>query len=371
MAPRFTVLLPAHNRADVIGFAVESALAQTEGDFELLVVGDGCTDGTGDVVHGFGDGRIRWLDLAKAPFNGYANRNVALRQARGDLIAYLPHDDLWLGDHLERAWGAFENTRMEWLYSLPVWVSPDGLLVPGLGDLRNGDELERFLTVGNFIPSACVVHRRSCLGRYGLWPEDVPSAGDWHYWRRILKGGGRRNFGFLPEPTALHFKAIWKSSVDQGMPVLGTTYGVASRADWWPRELKVPIPFGQTEQAVFWGHLERDGEAFQEGIRDGVARVILRLARDAVTELLPRSDGLVTWIGRSWAGTVATYTCPADYPGGPETFRTELEAVRLSPSFDAAWYLAANPDVARAGIEPASHYLVFGKAEGRRPHPER
>ena len=159
--PRFSVLLPTHNRCELLRLAVLSVLAQTEEDFELLVVGDG-TDNSAAVIKNFNDPRIRWFDLPKAPFFGYANRNIALKQATGKYIAFVADDDLIFADHLALLAAILEKSGAEWAYNRPLWVTTEGLVVPFASNLRNSDELDIFLTARNHIPATCVVYRRSC-----------------------------------------------------------------------------------------------------------------------------------------------------------------------------------------------------------------
>jgi glycosyltransferase involved in cell wall biosynthesis len=268
MAPHFSVLLPTHNRADLIGYAIKSVLWQTEQDFELLIVGDGCTDDTADVVAGFGDPRIRWFHLPKAPFFGYANRNVALREAKGDFIGFVAHDDLLFPDHLVRLAESLERERAEWAYSRPLWVSADGRIVPFALNLTNADELENFLTVGNSIPTPCVMHRRSCLETYGYWPEDVASAADWRQWIRIIEGGGRHRLAYCRTPTCLHFKARWRDG-RTGHPTADAGLAAAEMLGWWPPSLKLEILPGQTEQQAYFDVIEAGGVRWLDAVRTG------------------------------------------------------------------------------------------------------
>jgi glycosyltransferase involved in cell wall biosynthesis len=272
MEPRVTILLPTHNRADVLGYAVRSALWQTETNFELLIVGDGCTDDTAQVVAGFDDARIRWFDLPKAPFSGYANRNVALRQARGRYVAYAQHDDLWFPDHLERVIAALEASGAEWGYSRPLWVM-DGTMLPFSIDLTHDNELAHFTHVENVIPSSCVAHERQALVRAGYWPEDVPSVADWHCWRRILATGPRAAVGYCTVPTALHFRANGK----RGHPLARRLREIAD-ATWWPEACRVPVPTGDVEQKRFFDAMSPTPSPWIDQVRAATAGVAAWLA---------------------------------------------------------------------------------------------
>ena len=217
----FSILLPTHARADVLGLAIRSALVQTMPDFELLVVCDGCDEATREVLD---DDRLQVFDLPKAPGFGWANRNTVLRQADGDLIANLADDDLWLPDHLERLMDAFDSESVEWAYSRPLWMADDGVAVPATVDLRRPDHLASFMEVGNSIPAPCIVHRRSALERYGYWPDrlwrgEPLSTVDWELWRNMLRPSGGRNLALIPEPTAIHFRASWRDADRWGLPV--------------------------------------------------------------------------------------------------------------------------------------------------------
>ncbi|MBS2004019.1 MAG: glycosyltransferase family 2 protein, partial [Cyanobacteria bacterium SZAS LIN-5] len=84
----------------MLPYSVGSVLRQEFTDFEVLVVGDGCTDDSADVVNSIGDARVRWINLPVNAGHQSAANNEGLRQARGELVAYLGHDDLWFPHHL-------------------------------------------------------------------------------------------------------------------------------------------------------------------------------------------------------------------------------------------------------------------------------
>ncbi len=344
--PKFSILLPTHNRADVLPFAIHSVLAQSVNDFELLVVGDGCTDNTAEVVAGFEDPRIRWFDLPKAAYFGYANRNVALRQARGSLIAFMAHDDLWLPDHLEILGEAFEDKKVELAYSRPTWVDPDGSLVPGTFDLRENTTLNSFLDrKRNGIPAGCVVHRQICFDKYGYWDEKMAKCGDWDLWSRIIEGGERKNFSYVDIPTCLHFRAIWRTEANAGPTELKIWQEIHHLKDFIPAVLKVEIPKTVTEQEAFWNAISTNPRKWASELRLAIGQVL--------TQRISEKDKVFMRLREKFK--------PLAFPSGPldevvKQLTTELESaektfwVRFSKRIVAVKNRVFHPGTTRGKI---------------------
>jgi glycosyltransferase involved in cell wall biosynthesis len=97
--PMVSVVLPTHNRSVAIRTTIDSVLAQTLSDLELLVVDDGSTDDTTAIVSGYEDPRVRCLTGRNG--GGAASRNRGLAEARGRYVAFLDHDDRWAPAKLE------------------------------------------------------------------------------------------------------------------------------------------------------------------------------------------------------------------------------------------------------------------------------
>jgi glycosyltransferase involved in cell wall biosynthesis len=99
-APAISVILTTHNRCAILGRAIDSVLSQTHADFELLIVDDGSTDGTDEVVSGYTDPRIVYLPQTDH-VGASGARNVGARQARGSIVCFLDSDDAYRPNKLE------------------------------------------------------------------------------------------------------------------------------------------------------------------------------------------------------------------------------------------------------------------------------
>ncbi len=124
--PLVTVIIQTYNRSNILGYVIRSVLAQTRSEWELLVIGDGCTDDTADVVASFPDPRIRFVNLKSRVGDQSGPTNEGIRLARGRYIALLNHDDFWFPDHLARAVAAIESTGADLVFTLQLEADPDG-----------------------------------------------------------------------------------------------------------------------------------------------------------------------------------------------------------------------------------------------------
>jgi glycosyltransferase involved in cell wall biosynthesis len=108
----FTVVIPTHNRREQLLMAIDAVSAQRRPPLEVIVVADGCTDGSVEAVRELRDERVQVLDMPEGHLKGWAHRNEALRRARGDAIAYLSDDDRWFPDHLELVGEQFDSGQV-------------------------------------------------------------------------------------------------------------------------------------------------------------------------------------------------------------------------------------------------------------------
>ena len=126
LMPRVSVVLPVHNRADVLSRAIESVLAQELSDFELIVVDDGSTDESATLVQSFTDERVRLVRLDRNR-GGNAARNEGVTAARSPLIAFLDSDDRYLPNKLAFVVGEFDRRPpLDLLVDSFVKIQPPG-----------------------------------------------------------------------------------------------------------------------------------------------------------------------------------------------------------------------------------------------------
>ena len=154
--PRVSIIMAAFNHAQYIDKAIASALAQTWQDFELIVVDDGSTDATGQVVSQFGS-PVRYIYQQNRGQGGARNRGIA--SARGEFVCFLDDDDLWEPEYLATVISVFQRQPdTDALYTGFRIIDGEDRLLPQIGGML-------------YHPIRCMTHSSMAAGFRRWWSQ--------------------------------------------------------------------------------------------------------------------------------------------------------------------------------------------------------
>ncbi|HWL34260.1 MAG TPA: glycosyltransferase [Gaiellaceae bacterium] len=282
-SPRVSVVMPAYQAAWSIGAAASSVLWQSYRDLELVVVDDGSTDRTAEIVEAL-EGPVR---LIRQENQGVAAaRNRGIESATGELIAFCDADDLWFAEHLEALLGVYERaggiatSNCYWLF--PRGIHPSRTRYkgrfPAPGRQRQAILEQNFVSTMSLFP-------RSLVDSIGPFDESLRRAEDWDFWLRAIYAGQR--VSLQRQPLALY---RW-----------GAT-GLSS--GWREMDADIEVIFEGLEQRV---ELTEDERAYVGRRRAGPGPRVLGREGDAALR-----EGSYREAARAYAE--AAQLCPAERP---------------------------------------------------------
>lgn len=183
-----SVVITCYNYGKYLSQAIDSVLRQTSPCLEVIVVNDGSTDNTDEVMAQFeGIEHIKYIKQHNA---GQANaKNTGIRHARGEFIAFLDADDVWCEEKLEKQMECFKNNRVGVVYCRARYLDDSNeefsyeMTAPYLQPRRGS--VTQWLVFDNFVQFSSTIVRKDCFERFGTFDENLKMGIDWDLWLRI------------------------------------------------------------------------------------------------------------------------------------------------------------------------------------------
>ena len=186
---KVSVVLTCYNGARWISAAIESILAQTYKNFELVVIDDGSTDNSKEIISSYlYDERVRYIYQENRGFSSAINRGI--KESRGDLIGFIGQDDLWLHNKLKlQVEYLNKHKEVDLVLSSFFVIDPQGRIMRIINvEISNVSSKRKFiekLFMGNFIGFETVLVKRECFDKVGFFDEDMVGFSDHDMWLRI------------------------------------------------------------------------------------------------------------------------------------------------------------------------------------------
>jgi Glycosyltransferases involved in cell wall biogenesis len=194
MRCRFSVVIPLYNKASHIRETLDSVLAQSYEDYEIVVVDDGSTDGSRDIVCALQSDRLRLVEQANAGVS--AARNRGIDEAAGDYIAFLDADDIWTKDHLEKLDELISRYAGRGVYSCAHVAIRKGVQIhkaqPAIEPLvvDAAGFFEEYARSFALVNSSTACISRELLKSIGGFPVGITKGEDVFVWMRAVSRGG-------------------------------------------------------------------------------------------------------------------------------------------------------------------------------------
>ena len=185
---KVSVVVTCYNYGKYLKHCLDSVLAQTYANYEIIVVDDGSTDSTPQVMESFKE--LRNLLYCRQKNAGQANaKNAGIIKSSGEFVAFLDADDMWCADKLEKQIKCFENKDVGVVYCRANYLDEDSNIIsydmtnPYLQPKRG--IVTDWLFFDNFVQFSSTIVRRECFQRFGLFDESLKMGIDWDLWLRI------------------------------------------------------------------------------------------------------------------------------------------------------------------------------------------
>lgn len=199
MSMRIAVVIPTHNRAAVLGRALDSVARQSLPADQCLVVDDGSTDGTESLIR---RAYPRATYLKQAHRGVSAARNLGIAHARADWVAFLDSDDSWMPDKLEKQWRALDGTGYVICHGDETWIRRGRRVNPGRRHRKRGGWIYRYCLPRCAISPSTSMVRRDVLKAAGGFDESMPACEDYDLWLRLC---AEYPVLYLDEPLATRY----------------------------------------------------------------------------------------------------------------------------------------------------------------------
>lgn len=186
--PKVSVIIPTYNYAKYLPETIDSVLRQTYQDLEIIVIDDGSTDNTKEIIQRYirSSDKIKYiLQENKGPA---AARNRGIKEAKGEYIAFLDSDDIWVTEKLDiQASYLEQNKDIFFLYAKADVLNEHGKKIGIKPESNQHHEFKKLIFEWGYFPTATVMIRKECFDKVGFFSEDLRIMEDIHLWIRISR----------------------------------------------------------------------------------------------------------------------------------------------------------------------------------------